>query len=355
MARKDTRHRHCAACGSSNPAGAARCRSCSEPLQKQAPAAANSPGHRHRSTQKDAAAGLAWALTSPEAVGAEGSLAEAARAEEELPEGPLQTLARPEAGTPPDPGTANAKPSPVSDPRRLAEARVPTFVPGFDEAMGGGIPAGSVVVVAGSAGTMKSSLTLSILLNNAAQGGTRALYASLEERPSSLLKQAIGLGLDTTSIPFKVRFLEFSGLQHQTAGGNWLDYFQSSVLAARATYGCDILVIDGLEGLAARMPMEDRRRDLFRFFEWLRSLDVTVLLTAERPDVFVNNAVVMGRWDEDFLADGVIHLRLHVAADHDVQRRIRCVKMRRAAHDPSYLTLLVDGGRFVATKPMRTG
>jgi len=40
---------------------------------------------------------------------------------------------------------------------------IKTFVRGFDEEIGGGIPQGHVVLVAGPPGTMKSSLAYSIL------------------------------------------------------------------------------------------------------------------------------------------------------------------------------------------------
>jgi circadian clock protein KaiC len=222
-------------------------------------------------------------------------------------------------------------------------------VSGFDEALGGGIPEGSVVVVAGSPGTMKSSLALSILLNHA-RAGTRGLYVTLDEGGHSLLRQAVALGLDTTAIPHDVRLLDFGP---QGPDRDWLASFRTQVEAVHADRGDRLLVLDSLEGLEARAGLVDRRRDLFKLFDWMRSLGTTTFLLAERPDVFVRNAVVFGRYDEDYLADGILHLRLHVGEDATVQRRLRCVKLRRAAHDPSYFALLFDGGRFHATKSLR--
>jgi len=242
----------------------------------------------------------------------------------------------------------------VDAPPTILPPRIPTYVIGFDEALGGGIPAGSIVIIAGAAGTMKSSLAISIVLNHAAKVGARALYTTMEEGVGSLLRQAVGLGLDTTSVPHHVRILDLAYTMPE-GSGDWLPRFQSIVEDVKKEEGCDLLVIDSLEGFAVHANLEDRRRGLFQFFEWLRSLEMTTLVTAERPDLFVQNAVVAGRWDEDFLADGVIHLRLHVTAETEVQRRIRCVKMRGAAHDPSYLALFLDGGNFVATKSIRTG
>jgi len=233
---------------------------------------------------------------------------------------------------------------------REPQALVPTFVQGFDEALGGGIPGGSVVVLAGASGTLKSSLALSILLGNAEAHGARGVYVTLEESGPSLLRQADSLGLETGTVARRVRILD-AAAQVDGGGSAWLDHLREGVEAIRASSGCDLLVIDSLEALEARADLKDRRREMFRFFEWLRSLEATTFVVAERPDIFVNNAVILGRWDEDFLADGVLHLRMHVT-ETEVQRRIRCVKMRRARHDPSYYALLVDGGRFVATRPL---
>src|SRR2546430_16017700 len=63
--------------------------------------------------------------------------------------------------------------------------RLQTHVEGFDEALGGGIPRGSIVLVAGTPGTMKTALTFSILAENA-KAGSKALYVSLDESQEDL-------------------------------------------------------------------------------------------------------------------------------------------------------------------------
>jgi KaiC/GvpD/RAD55 family RecA-like ATPase len=56
--------------------------------------------------------------------------------------------------------------------------RVKTYIKGLDENIEGGIPAGHVVLVSGTAGTMKSSVIFNILYNEALAGKT-SLYLSL--------------------------------------------------------------------------------------------------------------------------------------------------------------------------------
>src|SRR5438445_422903 len=64
--------------------------------------------------------------------------------------------------------------------RRPPMDRMKTYVEGFDEALGGGIPRGSLVLVAGTPGTMKTALTFSILYENV-KAGSKALSITLEE------------------------------------------------------------------------------------------------------------------------------------------------------------------------------
>src|SRR5438046_9947634 len=73
--------------------------------------------------------------------------------------------------------------------------RVKTYIQGFDEALGGGVPKGHVVLVSGSPGTMKTSVTFSILYNNV-KAGSKGLYISLEENHDDLKGAMDDLGMN---------------------------------------------------------------------------------------------------------------------------------------------------------------
>src|SRR2546430_1656061 len=70
-----------------------------------------------------------------------------------------------------------------------------TYVDGLDRVLGGGIPRGSTVLVAGTPGTMKTSLILWIMHENARTHGTKSLYVSLEQDMDSLKAGAARLGM----------------------------------------------------------------------------------------------------------------------------------------------------------------
>jgi KaiC/GvpD/RAD55 family RecA-like ATPase len=240
---------------------------------------------------------------------------------------------------------------PQAQPERLD--RVRTFVEGLDETLEGGIPWGHLVLIEGAPGTMKSSLAFSILLHNAAYEGLHCLYLSLEERASSLLKQmgSLGLRLEVSKGSLVV-------LDPRTAAdilgekADWVDALRSGIQSIKEKRGLDLIVIDSLEALEVLAKFKDRRREIYRLFEWLRDLGITSFIVTERPDWLIAGHVLQGRWDEDFLADGVVHLRIHMISDLEAQRRLRVVKMRGTRHDTGYLAMVIDDGRFRVMRAM---
>src|SRR5213083_449566 len=250
-------------------------------------------------------------------------------------------------------GPRTVPPAPV--PEAARPPRVPTFVEGLDESLEGGIPWGHLVLIEGAPGTMKSSLAFSILLHNAAKEGLHCLYLSLEERASSLLRQmgSLGLKLDVPKGSLIV-------LDPRTAADmlaertDLVAALEKGIRAIKEKRGLDLIVIDSLEALEVLAKFKDRRREMYRLFEWLRDLAVTSFVITERPDWLIAGHVLQGRWDEDFLADGVIQLRIHMVSDLEAQRRLRVVKMRGTKHDTGYLAMVLDDGRFRVTRAMST-
>jgi len=248
-------------------------------------------------------------------------------------------------------GTRMAPAAPVPEAPR--PPRVPTFVEGLDETLEGGIPWGHLVLIEGAPGTMKSSLAFSILLHNAAREGLHCLYVSLEERASSLLKQmgSLGLKLDVPQGSLVV-------LDPRTAADiigekkDWVEALEAGIRSIKEKRGLDLIVIDSLEALEVLAKFKDRRREMYRLFEWLRDLAVTSFVITERPDWLIAGHVLQGRWDEDFLADAVIQLRIHMVSDLEAQRRLRVVKMRGTRHETGYLAMVLDDGHFRVTRAM---
>lgn len=216
--------------------------------------------------------------------------------------------------------------------------------------MDGGIPEGHVVLIAGTPGTMKSSLTYYILYNNALEEGLTSVYVTLEQSRESMLRQMGQMGMGIDKVKDKLHMLDLAIIRkklREVAGGeSWLQVFKAYITNLKKDLDFKILVIDSMEVLETMSEIRNRRTDLFYFFEWLRDLGVTVFLISESS----SERLIDGKYDEGYLSDSMITLKMQVIRDVDMQRRIRCVKMRETNHDPSYFSLLYNNGRFQVTR-----
>ena len=77
--------------------------------------------------------------------------------------------------------------------------RIKTYISDLDENMEGGIPAGHIVLVNGSSGTMKSSISFNVLYNEALKGNT-GFYMTLEQSATSIMKHMVNMDFDISKI-----------------------------------------------------------------------------------------------------------------------------------------------------------
>src|SRR5439155_10911844 len=216
--------------------------------------------------------------------------------------------------------------------------RVKTYIQGLDDALGGGVAKGHVVLVSGSPGTMKTSVTFSILYNNV-KAGSKGLYISLEENHDDLKGAMEDLGMGGVD-GMELYILDVSKirLEHkdEELNKNWLEILTKYIEQRVKVNHFDLVAIDSLAGLYSLNKMENPRRELFHFFGFLKSLDATTFLISEVPS---GNPGKLSSFEEEFLADGILYLGQVERGAADVQLRLRCVKMRRARHERGYYAL----------------
>ena len=240
----------------------------------------------------------------------------------------------------------------------MARPLVKTHIRGFDDdVLRGGIPQGHVILIRGASGTMKSSLAYYVLYHNAL-AGVPGLYVTLEQSAGSLLEHVASLGLKATSVSEALPILDLSrGREHleemvakvgaltdATAGRDQalLAVLKGKILELRKKRNFELLALDSWDALELVLEFRDRRVETFGFFEWLRDLGVTSLLISEEPPLEGRTTAL----EEEFLADGILHLRLEPVTDVAYQRRVQCVKMRSVNQDSDDRTLLFENGRF---------
>ncbi len=225
---------------------------------------------------------------------------------------------------------------------------MPTTVVGLDERLEGGIPVGSMVLVAGTAGSLKSSLVYRILHHQVCTTGRKAMFVSFEQSQEQMLAQMARLGLGQ-QLPAGLNLVDLTEFRTQVAEVDdqpWLETFLALTQRYVAQSECDLLAIDSLDALYALAALDNPRAQLFHFLHGLRALNVTTFLISESP----RGSERFGHFGiEEFLSDGIIHLRVREEerGNHTALRRyLGVVKMRQTAHDMDYHPLLLVDGRF---------
>lgn len=225
----------------------------------------------------------------------------------------------------------------------MAEDRIQTFIKGLDENMEGGIPKGYVVLITGMPGSMKSSVGFNILYNNAKQNKTKGIYISLEQGRDSLLEQMDRLHMPAAEMENLISVVDIGYLRLNSEGmeygDSWNSVFRMYAENMKESAGYDLLVIDSLAAVEVLADVKNKRAELFHLFGWLRGLGVTTFIISEAS---VDQSIMR---DEDFLADGVIHLDLRREGS-SVNLYLGVAKMRKTLHKRGYVPLIFDQNGF---------
>lgn len=218
--------------------------------------------------------------------------------------------------------------------------------------MEGGIPERHMILICGSAGTMKSTFAYSILYNEVCKGNMNGLYITLEQSRENLLTHMEGMGMNTSSLGEKLSVLDLTQIRRELwierqdlymeDHHMWMDFISRVVELIRNVENCELLVVDSLNALYALVNFANPRNELFMFFEKFRSLGMTTFFIAESK----SEEIMCGEFGvEDFMCDGIIQLSMREEGD-TFNRYIRCVKMRSSRLDTSHFPLLVTESGF---------
>jgi circadian clock protein KaiC len=205
--------------------------------------------------------------------------------------------------------------------------RLSCGVPELDVMLGGGIPAGDSLLVAGPSGTGKSVLAAQFIAEGLRRGEP-GIVAVFEERPQEYAGRAAGLGLDLET-PLRDGRLDILYLRPLDLS---VDETVREVLDAVARTGAKRLVIDSLAGFELALApgfRADFRESLYRMIGALTRTGVTILSTVEVMETFTELA--LSTYSISFLTDDIIRLR-YVEIDGQLRKVLVVVKMRGGDH-----------------------
>ncbi|GAA4858190.1 ATPase domain-containing protein [Luteimonas vadosa] len=231
---------------------------------------------------------------------------------------PTQVLAHASA-------VAAADPAPIA--RRLAMG-----VPHLDEMLGGGLPLGYSLLVAGPSGSGKSVLAAAFLAAGARNGET-GVIATFEQSPNRSRDRTIVELIDGDRV----------GLVDSRAPdlsmGEVLLLLLREIERLKATR----VVIDSLSGFELALAPtfhKDFRQNLGRMLATLAATGVTVLMTSELEDRYTD--LRFSPYGTAFMTDAIIVQR-YIEVDSRLLRMIAVVKVRASQHSNDLREYTIDG------------
>lgn len=248
--------------------------------------------------------------------------------------------------------------------------RIKTHIHGMDDNLEGGIPENHIVLIKGTAGTMKSSVTFNILYNEAIAGNV-SLYVSLEQSSTSLINHMINMDLDMSKVN-TVILSDISKIDQDvksvksakkgsiiiadlgairknlrdtkfSSSSDWLNAICNIIKKVSKGVDLKLFTLDSLGALYALSNFADPRSKLFFIFEFLRDMKLTSFLILE----VAHKEKLPGMGVEEYLSDGVINVAL-AERYRKVTREISIVKMRSTDCNLDIFTLEYKKGGFHA-------
>jgi circadian clock protein KaiC len=213
------------------------------------------------------------------------------------------------------------------DAKAKGHRRLSCGIPELDEMMGGGIPEGDSLLVAGSSGTGKSLLGTKFIVEGIQQGDP-GIVAMFEERPEEYAERAasFGLDLDTPQKEGKLKLLYIRPLDLS------VDETVREIIDAVQAMEAKRLVIDSLAGFEMALApgfRTDFRESLYRMIGALTRTGVTILSTVEVQETFTG--FTLSAYAISFLSDDILRLRF-ISINGQLRKMMVVIKMRRSTH-----------------------
>ncbi|MHB9029900.1 MAG: ATPase domain-containing protein [Candidatus Latescibacterota bacterium] len=224
----------------------------------------------------------------------------------------------------------------------LGHKRLSSGIDGLDAMLGGGIPAGDSVLVAGPSGTGKSILATEFIAEGLRQGEP-GIMAIFEERPPEYTERAANMGMDLKT-PLRKGDLTILYLRPLDLS---VDETVHEILEAVKRTGARRVALDSLSGFELALAPAyriDFRESLYRMIGALTRSGVTVFSTIEVEESFTE--LNLSAYSISFLCDDLIRLR-YVEIDGQLRKVMVIIKMRGGEHSSDIREYEITSEGFV--------
>jgi circadian clock protein KaiC len=232
--------------------------------------------------------------------------------------------------------------------RVKGQRRLSSGIREFDALLGGGIPEGDSLLVAGPSGSGKSVLASQFIAEGLRQGEP-GVIAIFEELPPAYVQRAAKLGLDFDT-PQKDGTLKIIYLRPLDLS---VDETVHAVVDAVKKIDAQRVVLDSLVGFEMALAPDFRhefRESLYRMIAALTRLGITVVSTVEVQENF--SSMGLSNFAISFLAEDIVRLR-YVSINGQLRKMLLVVKMRGSEHSIDMWEYAITTKGIVIGEPLR--
>jgi circadian clock protein KaiC len=217
-----------------------------------------------------------------------------------------------------------------------SDTRLSMGVPRLDEMLGGGLPDGYSVLVAGPSGSGKSILAAAFLAEGA-RCGENGVLASFEQNPMRARSETV-VSLIAAG---RIEVVETRAADLSTDEILWLLMDKIRKLGAKR------VVIDSLSGFELAVAptfRDDFRESLAKMVTTLTGAGVTLLMTCELEDRYGD--LRFSPYGTAFMTDSIIVQR-YIEVESRLRRLIAVVKVRGSQHSHELREFTIDDSGIV--------
>jgi circadian clock protein KaiC len=228
--------------------------------------------------------------------------------------------------------------------------RLSTGIAGLDEMMGGGVPAGDSLVLAGPTGTGKTTFAMRFVAAGL-EAGEAAVIAIFEEHPEVYLQRAKSAEADMRKAVAEDRLRIIYLRPLDLSVDETLEEIRSAVRRIGATR----VVIDSISGFEMALApafREDFRESLYRLIGALTGLGVTIFSTVEVVEREGNTGLQLTGYQVSFLTDDILSQR-YLEIDGELRKALVVVKMRGSVHNQEFRTYEITADGVELGKSLR--
>lgn len=205
--------------------------------------------------------------------------------------------------------------------------RVKSGISELDEMLRGGFMEGDAVLLAGSAGTGKTTMALQHLVNGITRFGEPGVYVTFEELPDQIYRDAGNFGWDLRRLEEENKFRLVCTSPNLLLESGAESVLEETVKEVRAKR----IAIDSLSHLAMYVPENQLRQEAYRLVRHLKTRGLSSLLLWEVHQTGATSFAVT-EIGLSFLVDCIVVLK-PVEIESSMRKAILVQKMRGSDHD----------------------